>query len=510
MTLPSLARLLAVWEEAQAQSRDLSAEQLCADCPDLTAELACCIEAARRARRLIRAAGDSSCDVPATVAPPVQGADPATLAGPPQPPTSAGDSLADVYATVPPEPGDEQLGVWAGVSPPGYEIIEELGRGGMGVVYRAVQKRLNRVVALKMVLSGGHATTQDRLRFLSEAEAIAAVKHPGIVQVFDFGTHEGLPFFSLEFCEGGSLAARLADNPLPARQAAQLVEQVARAVQAAHERGIVHRDLKSANVLLAGEGDIAKVTDFGLAKRIESAAGLTATGAVMGTPSYMAPEQALGKKEVGPAADTYAVGAILYDCLTGRPPFKAATVYETLQQVVNDEPVPPRQLNPRVPVDLETIVLKCLHKDSSKRYASAAALADDLACFLNNEPIAARPAGRVERAVKWARRRPAAAMLLGVSVLAVLALVLLSGVAVWQWQRASAALEDRETALKSEREARHKEDQERTRRALAQVDALLSADPRAVPAILDNLAQQRADVLPRLRQVWAEPDTPGN
>jgi serine/threonine protein kinase/formylglycine-generating enzyme required for sulfatase activity/tetratricopeptide (TPR) repeat protein len=501
----------------------LSPEQLCPDQPELAAEMARFIAAAHRLLDLSAAAQDSSDGLPPTQVTSSQSDDPPTLSR--LPPVPDSDSPARVPAPAPPRPGNER----PGAGPPGYEIIEELGRGNMGVVYRAVQKPLNRVVALKMVLSGGHATAQDRRRFLTEAEAIAAVRHPGIVQVYDYGTHDGLPYFSMELCEGGSLAGRLAESPLPPHEAARLVEQVARAVQAAHDAGIVHRDLKPANVLLASsfsrgsenradaarfseprlneetalDGVSVKVTDFGLAKRVESAAGLTATGAVMGTPSYMAPEQALGKKEVGPAADTYAVGAILYDCLTGRPPFKAATVFETLQQVVNDEPVPPRHLNPRVPVDIETIVLKCLHKEPAARYTTAAALADDLDRFLAGEPIAARPAGRIERAVKWARRRPTAASLLGVSVLAVLALVLLSGVALWQWQRAS-------TALENERDARHKEDQERTRRALAQVEALLSADPRTVPAILANLAEQRDDVLPRLRQVWAEPDTPAH
>src|SRR3984885_2813135 len=247
----------------------------------------------------------------------------------------------------------------------------------MSVVYRARHLRLNRVVALKMVLSGGYATTEERMRFLAEAEAIAAVKHPGIVQVFDFGTHDDLPFFSLEFCEGGSLADKLANAPLPARETAHLVEQVARAVQAAHDKGIVNRDLKPANVLLDAHGQ-PKVSDFGLAKRTEVGPGLTQTGAVIGTPSYMAPEQAQGKKDIRPAADVYALGAILYECLTGRPPFKAASVYDTLLQVVNDEAVAPRQLNKAAPPDLETVCLKCLHKDPPRRYASAAELAEDL------------------------------------------------------------------------------------------------------------------------------------
>ena len=377
---------------------------------------------------------------------------------------------------------------------PGYEVQRELGRGGMGIVYLARQVHLNRTVALKMIRAGGLADAEERARFLAEAEAIAAVKHPGIVQVFDFGTHNDLPFFSLEFCAGGSLADRLVDHPLPPREAAQLVEQVARAVQAAHDKGIVHRDLKPANVLLGEDGQ-PRVVDFGLARRVESGPGMTATGSVVGTPSYMAPEQAQGRKDLGPAADVYSLGAILYDCLTGRPPFKAANVYDTLLQVVSEEPVPPRQLNPKVPIDLETICLKCLHKGPAARYPTAAELADDLGRWLAGKPIAARQAGRVERAVKWARRRPTAATLLGVSVLAALGLAVLSSVALWQWQTAVAALE--------------REQQERTRRALAQVDALLSADPRAVPDILQNLPEQ-PEVLERLGQLWDGPDTRSN
>jgi WD40 repeat protein/tRNA A-37 threonylcarbamoyl transferase component Bud32 len=307
---------------------------------------------------------------------------------------------------------------------PGYEIISELGRGGMGVVYKARQTKLGRAVALKMILSGVHAGEADLARFRTEAEAVARLQHSNIVQIFEVGDHDGLPFFSLEFCGGGSLEKKLTGTLLPPREAAALVEHLARAMHAAHQKGIVHRDLKPANVLLAEDGT-PKITDFGLAKKLDEA-GQTATGSIMGTPSYMAPEQAGGTSGlIGPAADVYALGAILYECLTGRPPFKAATAMDTLIQVVADDPVPPRTLNAQMPRDLETVCLKCLQKEPHKRYAGAEDLANDLRRFLSGEPITARPVGVPERLAKWVRRRPAAAALLAVSAVAVLSFGLL-------------------------------------------------------------------------------------
>jgi hypothetical protein len=329
-------------------------------------------------------------------------------------------------ATLPP-PGDAPTAA-AGpenVSVPGYEILRELGRGGMGVVYQARQTGLGRVVALKMILAGGYAGEAELARFRTEAEAIARLQHPNIVQIHEVGEHAGLPYFALEFCAGGSLEKKLAGTPLPPREAAALVETLARAVHAAHQKGILHRDLSPGNVLLTEEGT-PKISDFGLAKKLGEA-GQTASGAVLGTPSYMAPEQAGGKsKEVGPEADTYALGAILYECLTGRPPFKAATALDTLLQVAADEPVPPKQLQSKVPRDLETICLKCLRKEPARRYRSAEKLADDLRRFLAGEPIRARPVGGLERAGKWVRRNPAlaalaASLLLGVCSATVLA-----------------------------------------------------------------------------------------
>ncbi len=304
----------------------------------------------------------------------------------------------------------------------GYEVEAVLGKGGMGVVFKAKHLKLNRTVALKMLLSGGFAGREERLRFQREAEAVAGLRHPNIVQVFDVGDFDGRPYFTMEFVEGGTLAELLAGTPQPARQAAARVETLARAIQAAHDGGIVHRDLKPANVLLTADGT-AKITDFGLARRLQSDELLTFTGARVGTPSYMAPEQAAGKPSaVGPATDVYALGVILYEMLTGRPPFRAESPLETERQVIAVEPAAPSRLNARVPRDLETICLKCLQKDPRRRYGTAADLADDLGRFQRTEPILARRAGPFERTFKWANRHRslAAALVSGALLLAVL------------------------------------------------------------------------------------------
>jgi tRNA A-37 threonylcarbamoyl transferase component Bud32 len=321
---------------------------------------------------------------------------------------------------------------------PGYEILGELGRGGMGVVYKARHVRLSRLVALKMILAGGHATAEARARFRTEAEAAARLQHPNVVQIFDVGEHQGLPYLALEFCPGGSLADRLDGIPLSPPQAAALVQTLARAVHAAHRAGIVHRDMKPANVLLDADGT-PKITDFGLAKKLDESAGPTRSGTLLGTPNYMAPEQtgttlapelpvARGKA-VGPAADVYALGAMLYELLTGRPPFRGSTPVDTVLQLLTCEPVPPRTLNPGVDRGLEGICLKCLEKDPQHRYRSALALADDLANWRADEPILARPRpwGRsVWRVVRRPAVRNTAVGLLGglVLALAVVALVM--------------------------------------------------------------------------------------
>jgi WD40 repeat protein/tetratricopeptide (TPR) repeat protein len=341
---------------------------------------------------------------------------------------------------------------------PGYEVLGVLGRGGMGVVYQARDTRLDRVVALKMVRGGAHAGEEELARFRTEAEAVARLQHPNIVQVFEVGEVGGLPFFALEYVEGGSLASKLDGTPWPARQAAALVETLARALHAAHCRGIVHRDASPGNVLLAADGT-PKWTDFGLAKRLDVNVGTTQTGAILGTPSYLAPEAAAGRsKEVGPAADVYGVGAILYELLTGRPPFRAETVLDTLQQVVADEPVPPVRLNARVPRDLETICLKALAKDPSRRYASAAELAEDLRRFQAGEPINARPVGSAERAWRWCRRNPALAGLLGVvAVTLLLGIGVASSFAVQARDEAGRARANEQTAEKEAEKAQENE-----------------------------------------------------
>ncbi|MBX9625058.1 MAG: serine/threonine protein kinase, partial [Gemmataceae bacterium] len=379
---------------------------------------------------------------------------------------------------------------------PGYDVVRELGRGGAGVVYLARHLGLRRPVALKVVGGGRFAGPEERARFRREAEAAARLRHPHIVTVYDVGEQDGCPYLALEYVPGGTLARRLAGAPLAAGEAAGLVETLARAVDHSHRAGVVHRDLKPANILLGNAGCglrnaesedkgppgsglqsepriphsafEPKVTDFGLAWVSGDGTGLTATGAVMGTPSYMAPEQAEGRP-AGPAADVYALGAVLYECLTGRPPFKAATTVETLIQVREADPVPPSRLQPGLPRDLETVCLKCLRKDPAGRYGSAGDLADDLRRFLDGRPVAARPVPATVRAWKWANRNRGVAASLSV---AVLALTGGAGVAAWKAldERAArkSAEDDRNAANRAEAKAAQSAETEREARGVAQ------------------------------------------
>ena len=378
---------------------------------------------------------------------------------------------------------------------PDYEIMEELGRGGMGVVYKARQIKANRIVALKMVLSGKRLAVEQRIRFQIETEAVARLAHPHIVQLYAVGELEGQPFFSLEFCAGGNLDKKLNNQPLPAGEAAVLMEKLARAMYYAHSRGVVHRDLKPANILLTTDGE-PKVTDFGLAKRLDTDSDVSRSGMVMGTASYMAPEQARGAvHEVGPATDVWALGAVLYECLTGRPPFRGATVFETMRILLSEELTRPSSVNDKVPRDLETICLKCLNKEPGRRYDSALELAEELRRYREGEPIRARPSSRWERTWKWVRREPARAAAVGAGVLALAAVVL--GTIFFSLYREHQSATKAQT-LERQREVRQKFDvqlglAERAEEAnrlgeagdhFEQALAMLDGDPEAISAEL--------------------------
>jgi serine/threonine-protein kinase len=373
----------------------------------------------------------------------------------------------------------------------GYELEELIGRGGMGVVHRARQLGLDRRVAIKTIAAGRDASPEQLQRFRREFEAVARLNDPAIVRVYDVGIRDGVPYYAMELLEGGSLSDRLAAGPLGVSEAATLVERLARAIEHAHRQGVIHRDLKPSNILFDREGQ-AKVADFGLARRLDPDPGEAATRSSMllGTPSYMAPEQAAGRPDgVGAGADVYALGVLLYECLAGRPPFVGTSPLETLELIRTQEAPGLDLFRPGLPVDLRTICQTCLEKDPSRRYATAAALADDLGRFLRREPIAARPAGRFERAVKWARRRPAEAAfvaLLGLSVVGTIV-----GLLAHQ-SRLRAALTS---------EARAAADA-RTQRALAESNYRDARD--AMTQILSRLGEPRFAGSPRLTELYRE------
>jgi WD40 repeat protein/tRNA A-37 threonylcarbamoyl transferase component Bud32 len=389
-----------------------------------------------------------------------------------------------------------------------YEVLEEIARGGMGIVYKARQVSLQRLVALKMILAGELASDAQVQRFRKEAEAAAQLDHPHIVPIYEVGEHGGHQYFSMKLVEGASLARKIKELEHQYPASAQLMATVARALQYAHQRGIIHRDLKPSNILIDAQGQ-AHVSDFGLAKQLDSIEAPTRTGVILGTPCYMAPEQAAGQvRQIGIAADVYSLGSILYELLTGRPPFRAETPMEVLTQVMNDEPVAPRLLEPKVPKDLETICLKCLEKAPRKRYLTAQALAEDLERWFAGEPIVARPAGWPERLAKWAKRRPAVA---GLMLTLLVSLAGLLGLAAWSYARISQALDDVEAqrvaaVAAGEREALQRREAEKARdAAVAETYRALLSETRALR--LAHPPGWRAEALHKLRRLQ-QLDTP--
>jgi eukaryotic-like serine/threonine-protein kinase len=411
-----------------------------------------------------------------------------------------------------------------------YEILEEIARGGMGVVYKARQVSLDRVVALKMILAGQLASASDVERFYTEARAAANLQHPHIVAIHEVGRHESQHYFSMDYVAGHSLAALVQGGPLLALKAAGYLKAIAEAIEFAHRQGTLHRDLKPSNILIDGF-DQPRVTDFGLAKRIEADAQLTATGSLMGTPSYMSPEQAgASGGKVGPASDVYSLGTVLYELVTGRPPFLGESLIATLNQVLNAEPVAPRLLNPNIPRDLETICLKAMAKEPGRRYPAARDLADDLRRFLKREPIQARPVGKLEKFWRWCRRHPARAT---ASLLALLVLVALSTLAVGysfvlqlrqEQERTHLALEEATTQRALTAEAQHESQQFSARLALERglslcqqgntgqgllwmarsLELVPEGDSDLERDIRTNLARWRTS-LHRLQAVWHTP-----
>jgi eukaryotic-like serine/threonine-protein kinase len=375
---------------------------------------------------------------------------------------------------------------------PGHQTLSKIGRGGMGSVYKARDMELERIVAIKTIAEGRFATSDQRDRFRDEARAVARLHHPNIIAIHAVGEHDQQPYLTLEYAGGGSLADRLAEKPMAPREAAALLETLARAVQAAHQAGVVHRDLKPSNILMTDQG-VPKVSDFGLAKLMDADAGRTITGQVLGSPSFMAPEQAEGRsKHVGPLADIYALGSILYQSLTGRPPFLGESQYETLKLVVSNDVVPPCRLRPDVPRDLETICLKCLAKEPSRRYADALALADDLRRHLAGRPILARRTGPIDQSWRWCRRNPglAAASLAATVLTAVLAIGAAATAVVFHSQRDQIAddlirirrsqaetREERDRALAAERTANQSRSEMRAVLDFLQNKVLAAARP---------------------------------
>ena len=452
-----LLDLVVEWEDRQAAGRAASPEELCHDCPELLEDLKECLRAAAGMNAVLDARG-SLPDDPA--------------------------GRTEVLTEPPLIFGDVQHETWPVI--PQYEILEELGHGGMGVVLKARQIALGRIVAIKAILSHGPIREEQRRRFLWEAKAMARLQHPNIVQIHEISQQGEHPFLIMEYVEGQSLSASLAGKPLPPRKAAELLAVLARAVHVAHEHGIIHRDLKPNNILLAADGT-PKICDFGLARHFDSAADRTQTNQVAGTPSYMAPEQVLGASGTqGPAVDIYALGAVLYESLTGHPVFQAGNMLDTMQLVLKQQPVPPRQWQPKTPRNLETICLKCLEKAPGSRYPSAQALAEDLGRFLAGEPIRARPAGPCERAWRWCRTHPSGASLIAMAAMAVV--VVFSLVLAYN-HRLAKELQRTDTAHRQVLATQQKLHQTLTQEVAGQLDGdlrELSAVPMTMATLLEN------------------------
>ncbi len=434
-----LLDLVVRWEELHEAGQCVTPEQLCADCPEL-------VEALRERIRAL-AAVERVLDVGETL--PLPGGPPPLASGP-------FDAARPTIA--------------------GYEILEELGRGGMGIVYKARQVGLDRIVALKTILPRGTKRDEQTRRFLQEAKAMALLQHPGVVQIHEIGDCEGRPYLVMEYVGGGNLSEKLAGKPMSSRNAAEMVTRLARAVSAAHQQGVIHRDLKPSNILLMADGT-PKIADFGLAKWFATSADTTETGHPLGTPSYMAPEQISSQRgPLGPTVDVYALGTILYELLTGHPPFLADNPLDTLQLVLSQEPVAPRRWQPKTPRDLETICLKCLEKEPRRRYAMAESLADDLDRFLAGTPIAARPVSTLERGWRWAHKHRSVAALIVLAVVATLAMLTV----VTVFNRRLAGELERTAAAHRQVLATH----ERLDRALTQKEAeQLESDLRELAAV---------------------------